>query len=139
MNSFVLDASVALAWLIDAAMGPYAMHVRRLLQRGSRAIVPALWQWEVANGFVIAERRGLLTPSDTAEILQSFEATLGHSIEVKHESIPVRRVIVIARESHLTAYDAAYLALAKEQQLPLATLDRELAKAARQAKVSLLH
>jgi len=139
VKSFVLDASVALAWLIDTSVAPYAMRVRQLLLRGNRAVVPALWQWEIANGFVMAERRGILTPSDTVEILQNFETALGLWIEIENESVSMRRIITTARECHLTAYDAAYLVLAREQQLPIATLDRGLAEAAKRIGVPLLH
>lgn len=55
MKSFVLGASVALAWFLDRATDPYADHVRRLLLRGNRAVVPALWQLEVASGFIVAD------------------------------------------------------------------------------------
>jgi len=139
VKSFVLDASVTLAWLIDKSTAPYAAHVRQLLLRGSRALVPALWQWEVANGFVSAEQRGVLTSSDTTEMLQAFEKAIGHVIEIRSESASIQGVVATARESRLTAYDAAYLALAREQQLPIATLDRSLAKAAREVGVALLH
>ncbi|MCF6370567.1 PIN domain-containing protein [Rhizobium halophilum] len=39
-------------------------------------------------------------------------------------------ILTLAERHSLTAYDAAYLALALERQLPLATLDRKLTKAA---------
>ena len=38
--------------------------------------------------------------------------------------------MALARKRKLTVYDAAYLALAKREGLPLATLDRDLEKAA---------
>ena len=47
-------------------------------------------------------------------------------------------ILTLAERHRLTAYDAAYLALALEQQLPLATLDRELAEAATREGVPLL-
>jgi predicted nucleic acid-binding protein len=50
----------------------------------------------------------------------------------------MRRIIATAREFQLTADDAAYLDLATEQQLPIATLDRHLAEAAKRARVRLL-
>lgn len=46
--------------------------------------------------------------------------------------------IYIARANKLTAYDAAYLELALRRALPLATLDRDLARAARRNGVPLL-
>lgn len=138
MTSFVLDASVALAWLIDRSVDPYAIRVKQLLLKGSRAVVPSLWQLEVANGFVMAERRGLLTPADTNEIFQNFENVLVQSIEITRESIPIRRVIAAAREFDLTACDARYVELARDQRLPIATLDRRLAASAKKANVPLL-
>jgi len=138
VKRFVLDASVALAWFVDRSIAPYAAGVRKLLLAGSRAVVPALWQLELVNGFVVAERRGVLTPSDTAQILQNFEIVLAQSIEIRHEPVSMRRIIATAREFQLTADDAAYLDLATEQQLPIATLDRHLAEAAKRARVRLL-
>jgi predicted nucleic acid-binding protein len=137
LTRFVLDASMTLAWLIDPTIPPYAAHVRQLLVSGGTALVPALWQWEVANGFVVRERRGLLTPSETAEILRNFERA-SRQIEISPAPVMVRRIVDLARESGLTPYDAAYLALAREQSLPLATLDRRLAEAAGKAGVRLL-
>jgi predicted nucleic acid-binding protein len=81
----------------------------------------------------------MLAPSDTAQILQTFDAILRKSIEIQHGSAPIRRVIAVARQFRLTAYDAAYLDLASDQQLPIATLDRRLADAAKQAGVPLVH
>lgn len=138
MSNFVLDASVTLAWLIDKAADPYAVRVRRFLLSGNLALVPNLWPLEVANGFVVAERRGLLSPGDTTEILQSFEAILSSAIRVIHETTPIGRIVSAARTWGLTAYDAVYLQLAKEEQLPIATLDRTLAQAAKKAGVPLL-
>ena len=47
-------------------------------------------------------------------------------------------VLALAREHRLTVYDAAYLELALRADAPLATLDRELARAAHAARVPLL-
>jgi len=137
VKRFVLDASVTLAWFIDRPMAPYAALVKQRLLAGDRAVVPALWRLEIANGFVVAERRGILKPSDTAEILQSFELVLAQCIENSEGPNPMRRVIATARELRLTAYDAEYLDTARNQRLPLATLDRGLEAAAARAGVPL--
>ena len=49
-----------------------------------------------------------------------------------------RAILDLAMARGLTAYDAAYLALARERGLPLATLDESLARAARLEGVVLL-
>ena len=138
MSNFVLDASVTLAWLIDASIAPYALRVRQLLLDGDKAFVPSLWRFELANGFVVAERRGVLTADDTKQILQGFEAVLGDAIQVLSDSLSISRVLSTARNWGLTAYDAAYLLLAEQEQVPIATLDRSLANAAKQAGVPLV-
>ena len=138
MNRFVLDASVALAWFIDRPIAPYALRVRQLLLAGDRAVVPPLWRLEVANGFIVAERRGVLTSSETAQALRIFQIVLAQAIEDSQQSLPLPRVIATARQFQLTAYDAEYLDTARTQQLPLATLDRKLEESALKAGVQLL-
>jgi predicted nucleic acid-binding protein len=138
VSDFVLDASVTLAWLIDTSIDPYALRVRRLLLKGQKALVPSLWQLEVANGFIVAEKRAILAGTETEQILQNFQAVLGTTIQMARDPISTVRVISTARTFGLTAYDAAYLQLASQEQLPIATLDRGLAQAAKRAGVSLV-
>jgi predicted nucleic acid-binding protein len=135
VRRFVLDASVTLAWLIDRVIPPYALRVRSLLSHGARAVVPVLWRFEVANGLVVSERRGIHASADTAEILQELETVRVHSIEESQQAIPMRRTLATAREFRLSAYDASYLDLARGLELPLATLDRQLQDAAAKAGV----
>ena len=76
MKYFVLEASVTLAWVIDRATTPYAARIRQLLLTGERAVVPPLWRLEIANAFLVAERRGLLTTADTPRCYSRFTAEL---------------------------------------------------------------
>jgi predicted nucleic acid-binding protein len=138
VKRFVLDASIALAWFLDRPTAQYADHIRQLLLRGSRAVVPNLWHLEIANGFINAERRGLLTLSDTTEALQNLEIVIAQAIENSRDSISMRAVLRTAREFGLTAYDAVYLETSLQQELPLATLDRQLLAAASKAGVELV-
>jgi predicted nucleic acid-binding protein len=93
---------------------------------------------EIANGFVTAERRGVLTPLDTTEALQSLDVVLAQAIENSPETVSMRRVLHTARQFQLTAYDAVYLETALRQELPLATLDRQLLTAASKAGVEIV-
>lgn len=134
----MLDASVTLAWFVDRPTAPYADHIRELLLSGGRAVVPALWQLEIANGFIITERRGVLTPSETAEALSSLELVIAQAVETSQYPISMRRALHAGRRFGLTAYDAVYLETAIGQELPLATLDRQLRAAASKAGVEIL-
>jgi predicted nucleic acid-binding protein len=138
VKRFVLDASVALAWFLDRPTAQYANHIRKLLLHGARAVVPALWQLEIANGFVVAERHGVLTTSETVQALQHFDVVVAQAVENSQDPVSMRRVLHTAREFRLTAYDAVYLETALRQGLPLATLDRQLVAAASKAGVEIV-
>ena len=135
---FVLDASVALGWFLDHPLAPYATRVRQLLAAGSRALVPALWHLEMANGFAGAERRGILTPADADLCLVQVEQLLGRAIESESELVHVRAACTTARTYGLSAYDAVYLDTARRNGLPLATLDKPLRAAAVRAGVEMV-
>ena len=137
MSRLVLDASVALSWFIDRPIAPGALRAKQFLARGGRAVVPALWRVEIANGLVVAERRKVVTSSETAMVLQQYGMLLTQSIDSIQEPIRMQRVVATARQFQLTAYDACYLELARDLQLPLATLDRRLGEAAALAGVTL--
>jgi predicted nucleic acid-binding protein len=134
---FVLDASVALAWFVDNPVASYAVRVRKSLVRDARAVVPGLWHLEMANGFAVAERRGVLTPANSTAGIATLEQLLAHVIESSAEFIPMRQVLTTARDFQLSAYDAVYLDTARRAQLPLATLDKRLRAAAQMADVEL--
>ena len=63
---------------------------------------------------------------------------MSQSIEGFDCDFPVRRIVAVAQRFALTAYDAIYLEMARELNLPLATLDRGLISAAGQASVLLI-
>jgi predicted nucleic acid-binding protein len=130
---FVLDASVALAWFVDNPVASYAIQVRKSLLRDARAVVPGLWHLEMANGFAVAERRGILTPANSMAGIATVEQLLAQVIETSDEFIPMKQLFSTARDFRLSAYDAVYLDTARRARLPLATLDKQLLAAAQQA------
>lgn len=138
MKRFVLDASISLAWFLDDPVPDLAQRVRRSLEEGSRALVPSLWHFEVANGFAIGQRRGILTESRADRCLDDVEGLMASVIENSASTVSLRQALSVARAFRLTAYDAAYLETARREHLPLATLDRALVEAATKAGVSLL-
>jgi predicted nucleic acid-binding protein len=138
VTRFVLDASVSLRWFLDPSPPPYANRVRQLLIGGALAIVPALWHLEMANGLVVAQRRGILTAADVDRSLLSIEQLLSQVIEADLTLVSARQALLTARKFHLSSYDAAYLEIAQRNNLPFATLDQPLRSAAKQAGVEML-
>ena len=131
MPSFVLDCSVTLPWFFEDEEDGYAEAVLHLLAREA-ATTPALWPLEVVNGLIGAERRGRLAAGDVANALAMLTEL---DIEVEERSPAPSAIHALATQYGLTAYDAAYLELAVRENLPLATNDHDLARAAERAGV----
>jgi len=138
VTRFVLDASVALAWVVDQNPDPYAALVQQRVRTGERAVVPALWQLEITNVLAAVQRRGVLSAAEVEEGLRYFEGFLVAQAEIISAFPGMREILRLARELGLTSYDALYVDLARREGLPLATLDKRLRGAAAKAGVALL-
>ena len=136
MTDFVLDASVALAWCFEDEATTAA---RQILARlaGEAASVPAIWRIEVANVLALAERRRRITPADSVEFIARLE-NMVILVDGETSSRAFGRILDLAREERLTAYDAAYLELAMRLGVPLASKDIDLCDAAQRLGVSVL-
>lgn len=131
--AFVLDCSVAMAWVFPDEASETTARLRDSLTDG-RAFVPSLWPVEVGSVLLAAARRGRVGADEWAGICASLDA-----LPIEIEPVSTTRVwgeaLELAHRHQLSVYDATYLELALRLQLPLATLDRELAAAARSAGV----
>jgi predicted nucleic acid-binding protein len=126
--NFVLDASVTLAWCFDDEGSAYAVQVLETL-RSSEAVVASLWPLEVANGLLVAERRGRIDDAGSAGFMELLLA-LPIAMDAGTRSRTLRSAHGVGRARALSAYDAAYLELALRRGVPLATLDGRLREAA---------
>jgi predicted nucleic acid-binding protein len=126
--AFVLDASMAASWCFRDETTPHNQSVLQAL-RASYAEVPALWLVEIANVLAINERKGRITPAISAAFLEIL-AGLDIRVESGGPAIGGQVLLPLTRRYGLTAYDSAYLELAKRRGLPLATLDKDLIRAA---------
>ncbi|MBE9075759.1 type II toxin-antitoxin system VapC family toxin [Romeria aff. gracilis LEGE 07310] len=136
MKSFVLDASVALSWVLLDETNIYADAVLDELNPADEsaaeveAIVPELWSLEVANGLLVAERRGRLSQSQAEQAILFLQA-LPIGVDDSTSEQALDQTLSLARHQDLAVYDAAYLELALRQKCSLATADTRLAKVAR--------
>jgi predicted nucleic acid-binding protein len=135
LNRFVLDCSVSAAWCLKDEGSDEARRHLDLLGEGE-AFVPPLWIVEMTNVLVLAERKKRVTVKDAALALDLLERL--PIVVVDAGTSVMRRVLAVARRHGLTAYDASYLDLALERQLPLASLDSRLRAAAKAARVPIL-
>ncbi|MDR0746262.1 MAG: type II toxin-antitoxin system VapC family toxin [Helicobacteraceae bacterium] len=134
----VLDNSIAMRWVLPPQVEADAKKARETLTalKDERAIVPSLFFLEAANVLTRAEKRGLITTDSSlsfTELIKSLPIETDERATIDLLDL----VVPIARDYALSAYDAAYLELAIHLNLPLATLDEDLIKAARKAKVTI--
>jgi predicted nucleic acid-binding protein len=130
---FVLDASVSACWALDDEDHPIADAA--LNRSDSDEIVfPGLWWFEFRNILIMAERRNRSTPARTSAFLAQMQR-----LDLSIDRAPAEAdVFTLVRHHWLTVYDAAYHELALRREIPLATLDKQLAAAAASEGVALI-
>ena len=102
---FVLDASVALAWLLrdtDARDEGYP---------SVAATVPATWGLEIANVIACSEAKELVTAAQSGSFLSLLDSL---AIEADTDTVThvLSDTLQLARRYRLSSYDASYLELA---------------------------
>lgn len=126
--SFVVDASVAMAWSLPDEESELANKVLFGVANNG-ALAPDLFIWEIANVLSIAVRRSRLEFAEAEDIFDDI-ADLGIAFEPVARSRVWAEVFGLSQRHGLSVYDAGYLELARRCALPLATLDKKLAAAA---------
>jgi predicted nucleic acid-binding protein len=136
MGPFVVDTSLTLSWCFSDEATPYSRGILAALQT-TYAVVPALWPFEVANALAVADLRQRITQEGIAEFLETLHR-LPIQIERREALWLWQAVLPPTRKHRLSAYDAAYLELAKREKMQLATLDHDLQESGRALGIPLL-
>jgi predicted nucleic acid-binding protein len=134
--SLVLDSSVTLAWAYSDETTKPVMRIFDLLSQGG-AWVPGLWRLEVANVLEMSVRRKRHDRNFRDATLADL-AQLPIQVDLQTDQQAWSATLRLAERHQLILYDAAYLELALRRNLPLATLDDDLRRAAKAEKVQTL-
>ena len=130
--SFVIDASMAAAWLLPEEYSDAAEIV--IASITAPCPIPSLFWFEIRNILAMSERRrrigngGALVGMERIRRLPLDDAGIGGD----------GSILLLAAGHALSAYDATYLALAGNRGVAIATLDRKLAAAARKEGIAVL-
>lgn len=112
----IIDASTVVAVLTDSGeLGAWAEQSLK----AKRLLAPSHLIVEVTNALRRLERRGILTPARAEQCHRRLMALPIQLVDSRHLADRVWELRAV-----LTAYDAAYVALAELTSRPLATLDR---------------
>jgi predicted nucleic acid-binding protein len=132
----ILDSSVTVAWFMpdeDTAESRAVLH--EVIENG--AVVPIHWPIEVGNALLVAMRGRRISPEKRRDALaQLIRLTITTDRQTADEAWGIS--LDLADRFGLTLYDACYLELAQRRDLPLATLDKDLRKAAKALDIALL-
>lgn len=130
----LLDCSVTVAWYFASEATDFT---NELLARVGREpmFVPALWCLEFVSAIRAAERRRRIDAEDRRKILAQAARL---PLEIDRTALGIDELSDIVHRFDLTPYDGLYLELARRRQLTLATLDADLVRAARSAKVPIV-
>jgi len=130
--SIVLDASTALAAVLPDEESGFARAATAVAVHDG-LVVPALWPYEIQNGLAMALRRNRIDAESLSDALGALRG-LGAELEAPQG---LGHELRLAQAHGLTAYDAAYLAVALNTGATLATNHRRLRRAAERVGVAL--
>lgn len=123
---YVLDASVALRWVIS---GPLSAQARRLRNdyrnQVHELIAPDIFPAETAGALTKAERQKIISVGDALP----FYGRIAAAWPVLHSHFPlIARAIDISSATRSAVYDCLYVALAEREGCDLITADDKLVR-----------
>jgi len=136
MSGFVLDNSVSMRWLLESSKKADQQYAETVLKSllNEEAIVPNLWHLEASNVLLSAEKRLDIEAVESERFIAQLEnLPIITDTLTSHQAF--NRTMVLSRIYKLSSYDASYLELAIREGLPLATLDKDLIKAAKSSEI----
>ena len=121
----VLDASVAVKWVLPESDTPKALNLRNDFRNQVHEFhAPDTFSVEVAHALTRAERKALIQPYEAALKLTDVLTTA----PILHPHLPLlMRAVQLSSQHRIGVYDCLYIALAEQEKCSLVTADQRLA------------
>ncbi len=122
--NYVLDASVAMKWVLPEPDSPKAVRLRNAYrQKVHELLAPDCFPLEIGNALAKAERKKIIVPPQGTRRLLLILRTLPQLFP----SLPLLpRAFEIASMMRAGCYDCLYVALAEREQCECVTADDKL-------------
>jgi predicted nucleic acid-binding protein len=130
LRRYVVDASVAVKWMMDEAYSAEAQRLLKEMRDGEADLLaPTILKVEVANALNTYTRRRGVDPGDAAEALKAFAILPLTYVDTDWDALVEAFEVSISID--LAVYDAVYLILARRSDAALVTMDDEIVSKAR--------
>ena len=121
MDEVILDTSIVVKWFSDeidsqAARNLLEKHKKRTI----KIIIPEIVALEVVNSLSLGAKFTAAYTNDALEDLYSLEIEM---IPLSQKLL--QKTLTLVDKYKIAAYDALFLALAQQRQIPLITADRK--------------
>ena len=127
--NLVVDTSVLVAVLVSEPERETLVE----MTKDADLIAPSSVHWEIGNALAAMMKRKRIDLDQVAIVLKAYE-----QIPIRFREVDLQSAMEIAADQNLYSYDAYFIACAHENRCALITLDRNLARAAMQAHVSVV-
>jgi len=136
--NFVLDNSVSMRWIQPSEKKKDQEYANSVLDSliDNEAITSDVWRIETVNAVLNLVKHKTITQKESELFLNVLDDTNIHS-NGETANMAFSNTFLLAQKHNLASYDATYLELAIRENLPLATLDKKLIKAAKKEDVQL--
>ncbi|ALL00343.1 hypothetical protein Pyrde_0293 [Pyrodictium delaneyi] len=81
----------------------------------------------------------IISETDAVKLYKILDSMINVNIVIEPEEKYVEKALRIALGHRITVYDALYLALAREKNLPLLTLDEKQSSVAKELGIEVIH
>ena len=115
----VADTNLMIRLYVESVISPLA---RELMLRDPDWAAPVLWRSEFRSTLIKGIRSKLIDLDDALRIMDEAESMMSFN---EHE-MASDDVLELAATSGCSAYDAEFVALARDLRVPLVTTDKEL-------------
>lgn len=116
---------MVLKWyLADEENGQKALRILdKYISNELDILAPSLLEYEVINGLILAKKRGRIQDK---KLLLGIDGFTSLELKLKNLSLYYPKIIHYCKAYNLSAYDASYLALGGEENVPFVTADKGL-------------
>jgi predicted nucleic acid-binding protein len=135
---YITDNSFCIAFVMPDECNPTVDTFFDFLTPTDTLLVPQLWWYELANTLRTSIRRKRISIDEAYTAIGLLNG-YKYNTDNEHGADYSRKLLDMAKQYDLSAYDASYLELALRKKAVLATLDDDLYAAAVKAEVKVVN